>query len=197
MKRVIVAIVEGQSEVNSIPVLLRRILHQLGAYHIEVARPWRVKRNRIVRPGELERAVEQSVRKRDHAAALLVLLDADDDCPAELGPELLARCRKVTLLPAAVAIANRELEGWFLGAKESLRGVRGIRSDAAAPSDPESIRGAKERISRNMAGSSYLEVDDQPALAEQMDLDLAKSRCPSFEWFVREVGRLVSEVGPY
>lgn len=37
-----------------------------------------------------------------------VLLDADDDCPAELGPSLLKRCREATGLPVAVVGADRE-----------------------------------------------------------------------------------------
>ena len=194
MSRVIVPIVEGYAEVESVPVLLRRILEQEAAYSLQIAKSFRVKRNRIVREGELERAVQQSVRSRPHAGGILVLLDADDDCPAQLGPRLLKRCRNVTQLPVAVVLAMREFEGWFLGAKESLRGIRGIRSDATAPQNPESIRGAKERLTKNMQGQRYMGVDDQPALAERMDLELAKDRCPSFEKFLRGVNCLISEM---
>lgn len=193
----IVPIVEGQSEVESVPVLLRRVRERLRTYGVDVARPFRVKRNSVVRKGELERAVRQAVRSRDNAGCVLVLLDADDDCPAELAPSLLERCEQVTNLPVAVVLANKELEGWFLGAKESLRGVRGIRDDTVAPPDPEGIRGAKERLTQNMAGGRrYSEVDDQPALADKMDLDLTRRRCPSFDKFLRDVERLLQQIGP-
>jgi hypothetical protein len=195
MPPAIVPIVEGQSEVASIPVLLRRLLHRSGLYELEVARPFRVKRDRIVRPGELEKALALAGRSRPGAAAVVVVLDADDDCPAELGPRLAERCRQTCPLPALVVVANRELEGWFLGAKESLRGIRGIRNDAAAPEDPEHIRGAKERLSSNMvAGRRYLEIDDQPAFAELVDLELAQERCPSFARFVQRLDKLASEL---
>lgn len=195
MKRAIVPIVEGQSEVASVPLLLRRLLQAGSTYELEIAKPFRVKRNRVVRPGEIENAVTQACRSRAHAAAVLLLLDADDDCPAELGARLAERCRQATPLPTLVVVANRELEGWFLGAKESLRGVRGIRSDAVAPVSPESIRGAKERLSKNMdGGRRYLEVDDQPALVERLDLELAQARCPSFARFVDRFGDLVSQL---
>ena len=191
----IVPVVEGQSEVASIPVLVRRILQEhLGVHDIEVARPFRVKRSRVVKEGELERAVQQALRDRDNAKCVLLLLDADDDCPGELGPSLLSRCRNATALPTAVVLANKEFEAWFLGAKESLRGTRGIRNDACAPEDPESIRGAKEHLTRNMKGRRYLSVDDQPALSKRTDIAAARRRCPSFDKLVRDVERLVHDV---
>ncbi len=190
----ILPIVEGQSEVHSVPLLLRRLIGDIGIYDIGVARPFRVKRNKVVRSGELERALAMSIRARPAAGAVLVLLDADDDCPAELGPSLLERCREATPLPTAVVLANRELESWFLGAKESLRGLRGIRPDARIPDKPESIRGAKERLSRNMEYNRYIPVDDQPALVAQMDLEMAKNHCPSFRKLARDVAALARQL---
>jgi len=191
----IVPIVEGHGDAEAVPVLLRRIFAQVQAYHVEVARPFRVKRNRVVKPGELERALLQAARDRTNAASVLVLLDADDDCPAKLGPELLARCQQTTNLPVAVVLANKEFEAWYLGAKESLRGLRGIRNSAVAPSAPEEVRDAKRALSENMEEGRYLEVDDQPALASQVDISLARQRCPSFDKLVREVSNLTSAMG--
>ena len=191
----IVPIVEGKSEVESVPILLRRLLTEAQAFDIVVARPFRVKRHLVVREGELERAVGLAVSDRENVGCLVVLLDCDDDCPAELGPSLLERCRQATSLPVAVVLAKKEFEGWFLGAKESLRGVRGIGGDATAPPKPEDIRGAKEHLTANMvAGRRYLAVDDQPAMARRMDLAVAAERCPSFAKLRRDVNRLVSQV---
>ncbi|MFQ6008417.1 MAG: DUF4276 family protein [Candidatus Zixiibacteriota bacterium] len=194
MNQAIVPIVEGQAEVESVPVLLRRIFGEKGTYSLQVAKPFRVKRNRIVRHGELERAVLQSVRSRPGVGGILVLIDADDDCPAQLGPKLLERCQSVTQLPAAVVLATRELECWFLGAKESLIGIRSIRPDATTPQDPESVRGAKERLNQNMQDRRYIEVDDQPALAACMNIQQARGRCPSFDRFLREVESMISQL---
>jgi len=175
----LVPIVEGHAEVRSIPVLMRR----LG---VDVARPFRVKRNLVVKPGELERAVALAVKDRAPASAVLVLLDADDDCPAELAPVLVRRCGQVTDVPVSVVFAVRELEAWFLGGIESLRGQRGIRPDAAYDADPEAPRGAKERVEALMAGS-YVDVDDQPAMMASLDLNAARSRCPSFDKLMRDL----------
>jgi hypothetical protein len=180
MTGTILPIVEGESEVEGVPVLLRRLLARLGQEEVIVTRPFQVHRTRVVRPRELERAIIQGLRSRPNVTCVLVILDADDDEPQALEAALLARCKAVTALPSAVVLATRELESWFLGSKDSLRGVRGIKPDANAPNRPETIRGAKERLTRNMIGRRYLEVDDQPALAARMDLGLALERCASF-----------------
>lgn len=191
----LVPIVEGKGEVEAVPILLRRIFDEMGVYDVTVARPFRVKRNRVVRPGELERTVRQAVSARSDAGSLLVILDADDDDPGILGPKLLKQCESaLPFLPVAVVLAHREFEAWFLGAKESLRGKRGIRLNAVSPQRPESIRGAKEHLSQNMEESRYLPVDDQPALAEYMDMEMARKRCPSFDKMFRDIGRLVAEM---
>jgi hypothetical protein len=177
----IVPIVEGHAEIGSIPILLRR----LGI--TEVARPFRVKRNKIVKAGELERAVAQAVRDRENASAVLVILDADDDCPAVLGPLLHARCTASTHLPSSVVLAKRELEAWFLGGIESLRGKRGISPDATWDRDPEEPRGAKQRVEEMMLGRSYLDTDDQPALMARLDISAARARCPSLDKLLRDL----------
>ncbi len=187
-------IVEGFAEVRSLPVLLRRLLQQLPAAHVDVARPFRVKRYLVVKEGELERNLRQALRTRTGAAAVLLLLDADDDCPAELEPRLLARCRSVCREPVSVVLACRELEAWFLAGKESLRGVRGIRADAESPVRPDAVRGAKECLSRNMEPRHYLGVDDQAALMAELDVDLARERSPSFDRLVRAVQYLAEAI---
>lgn len=176
----VVSIVEGYAEVESVPVLLRR----LG---VEPATPFRVHRNKVVRPGELERAVIQATRARADPRAVLVLLDADDDCAAQLAPSLLTRARAVTQLPVSVVFAVRELEAWFLGGIESLRGSRGIPADAVWEDDPERPRGAKGRLEEMMGGRGYVDRVDQPALMAKLDIEAARRRCPSLDKLLRDV----------
>jgi predicted nuclease with TOPRIM domain len=83
---VLVPIVEGHSEVESIPVLLRRLLSEKSRYDIKIARPLRVGRYKVVRAGEFERAIELARRRPEGCDAILLLLDADDDCPKDLAP---------------------------------------------------------------------------------------------------------------
>jgi len=77
----IAAIVEGHAEVESVPLLLRRIFAQLGVSDIQVARPFRVKRNRVVKAGELERAIRQTIQDRAEVGGIMVLIDSDDIVP--------------------------------------------------------------------------------------------------------------------
>ena len=193
MIKTILPIVEGHSEEGAVPVLLRRLLSQLERPEIQVARPFRVSRLKMVRPGEIERAIVQGIRDRRGVAAILVILDADDDDPLGLEASLLERCRTASPLPSGVVAACREFEAWFLGSKDSLRGICGIRPDANAPDGPESIRDAKGRLTSNMAGNRrYLEVVDQPVFAAKMDLDLVLRRCLSFQRLTTELERILA-----
>ncbi len=191
---VLVPIVEGHSEVESIPVLLRRLLAEWSQYEVTIAKPVRVSRYKVVRPGELERACELARRRPSGCDAILLVLDADDDCPKELAPALLRRARRASAdTPAAVVLAKSEFEAWFLGSLESLRGVRGLAEMAVSPDRPEDIRDAKGYLGRQMTGGrTYVEVDDQPALAGHFDLQSARQRCPSFDKFIRDVESLVT-----
>jgi len=126
MMPALVPIAEGQAEVESIPVLLRRVLAALAVHSVQVARPFQVKRTKIVKEGELERAIKLALMDRAGAEALLVVLDADDDCPVHLADRLRERAVATTEKPCAVVLAQQEFEAWLLGSKESLRGHRGI-----------------------------------------------------------------------
>jgi uncharacterized protein DUF4276 len=162
-----------------------------------VAKPFRVHRTRVLKGGEIARAVLLGQRTREQVTGIVVVLDADDDDPLDLEERVRAECAKATSLPAVVVAATRELEAWFLGAKESLRGVRSIRASAANPPDPETIRGAKERLTKNMEGNRrYLEVDDQPAFAEKVDLVMAIERCPSLQRLVLGLQAMLVEGEP-
>jgi hypothetical protein len=190
------AIVEGHGDVKAVPVLIRRIASAMDpGMVLQVLPPLRVPRYKLVNRGEAERAVELSARKTGGKGAVLVLVDSEDDCPAQTGPELLRRaCAARSDIPIGVVLAKREYEAWFLAAAESLRGRRGLAHDLTAPAEPESIRGAKEWLSaRTATGVNYREVLDQPALTAVFDLSAAR-RADSFDKCYREVERLLSVV---
>ncbi len=195
MTQKILPIVEGESEVGGLPVLLRRLLQRLERPEVLVDKPFRVKRLKVVKAGELEHSLTLGLRTREAITMVLVVLDSDDDEPSGLEQTLLARCREVMSLPIGVVLAQRELEAWFLGSKDSLRGICGIRANANAPMSPETIRGAKERLTSNMIGNRrYVEVDDLPVMAAKMNLDLALQRCSSFRRLLSELERLLAEI---
>ena len=189
-------IVEGHGDVVAVPLLIRRIAAELHPdLVIEMPRPIRVQRNQVVQADKLERRVELAAQRIGGQGAIFILLDADNACPAQLGPELLNRASQVRSdLPIAVVLAKYEFEAWFLASAESLRGQRGLRDNIQPPNDPETIRGAKEWLTHRMEGSrTYSETHDQPALAALFDIDKAR-QVDSFDKCYREIVRLLEEL---
>jgi hypothetical protein len=85
--RSIACVVEGHGDRQAVPLLVRRIAAELCAVHdTEVQSPLRVPRDRLLKPGELERAVSFAATRVAPDGGVLIVIGADDDCPAELGP---------------------------------------------------------------------------------------------------------------
>lgn len=180
----VVAIVEGDGEVAALPVLLRRIGEwRTPQVYTEVPSPIRVRKDRFLnRPEEFHRHLQLAAGKCGDAGWILILLDADDDCPAAKGAEILSRAAAV--VPhrrVSVVLANREYEAWFIAAAASLQGCRGFAYNPAdAQTEAETPRDAKGWLAARMAARTYREVSDQPALSAVMDLPLAWARSRSF-----------------
>jgi hypothetical protein len=185
-------VVEGQGEVQSVPELIRRVAqHMDPGFAVSVPHPVRVTKSRLLKSAELERAVELAALRAGMDGGILVLLDSDDDCPAELGPKLLARVRSARgNMPSAVVLAKREFESWFLASAESLRGCRGLPGDLESPDQPEEISGAKEWLSSRIPGGAYASTVDQTSLTSSLDFALAR-RAASFDKCYREIVRLL------
>jgi hypothetical protein len=155
-------------------------------------------RGRLIAAGGIERAVDAMASKVGSVGGVLVVLDADDDCAARLGPELLKRARQArTDTRVAVVLANREFEAWFLAAAPSLAGRQGLPAQLDPPDDAEAIRGAKEWLTRARTdGHPYRPTIDQAALASSFDMTMARANSPSFGKLLREVNwLLVGEPG--
>ncbi|MDE0012695.1 MAG: DUF4276 family protein [Candidatus Poribacteria bacterium] len=189
-------IVEGKSEVETVPLLIRRIAANLyPELPIVVPPPIRRPRDKVVKENELERSVEFVARQIGGQGAIFIILDSDEDCPAELGPALLHRASQVRSdVPIAVVLAKCEFEAWFLATAESLRGQRGLKDDIHPPNDPEAIRDAKAWLSERMGNNkTYRETSDQPALTALFDLEQAR-QVNSFDKCYREIVRLLDEL---
>ncbi len=194
----IVSIVEGHGEVESAPLLLRRLAAEIRPQHwIDASYPFRVPRDKLLKPGQLERyfrfAAAQAAR-----GGVLILIDAEDPdsgCPAKLRPLIQERITAIRNdTPTLIVIAKNEYEAWFLAAAESLRGQRGLRNDLGPRPNAEVIRGAKEWIQVRMeAGNRYSETVDQPALTAIFDLQSAR-QSPSFDRFYRRFGGFCDQI---
>src|SRR5688572_12231564 len=105
----IACIVEGDGEENAVPLLVRRIIEESDPtiyVHVFTAIVFHGS-GKFRRVQDFNRAVETAVRRTSGGGAVLVLLDAEGDCPAELGPRLLSQASVVHAgVPIAVVVAN-------------------------------------------------------------------------------------------
>jgi hypothetical protein len=184
----IAAIVEGHGEVEAVPVLLRR-LAQDSTMPVDILRPIRIARGKLVRESELRRAVSMAALRISGDDSVFIFIDADDDCPARLAPEML---RIATAEHAdrriSVIVAKREFEAWYVAAATSLARAGKLIAGTTSPEDPEAVNDAKGWLSMRMS-RRYVATIDQPAFAARFDLEDAR-RCPSFDKLVRDFRRV-------
>ena len=179
----VASIVEGDGEVAALPILLRRLSQWRGAAnYVDVLTPIRVYKDRFLnRPEEFSRHLKLAAAKCGDAGWILILFDADDDCPAQKGALVLAQAK--TIVPhrrVAVVLANREYEAWFIAGAKSLNGCRGFQYlEEDSLIDPDVPRNAKAWV-RDRMPSGYGETTDQPAFSARFDLELAHQRSRSF-----------------
>jgi len=174
---VIATIVEGHGEVEAIPVLIRRLRPDAIC-----PRPVRVKRQRVLMPGELERharIADAGIVDRGGLGGVLLVLDADNACAATDGPILTGRLRAaLPHRPVACCLAVREFESWLLAGLDSQ------------PEATDEARGGKAALIRALG--EYAPTVDQPKCAARMDIDRASALSRSFRHFAEAVVRLAS-----
>lgn len=195
MDRVTIAsVVEGEGEVAALPKVLQRIAHELQVWGLRTPKPHRVPRSNLLLPGGIENAVQQEAIQVRGGGGVLVLLDADKDCPAECGPALLERARKARPdVPVAVVLPKPEFEAWYRAAAGSLAGKAGFADGVTCSQDPEGPpRDAKGWLSAHRSKADpYSPVPDQAALASLFDLSMARASAPSFDKLYRDVAWLL------
>lgn len=180
----VASIVEGYGEVAAFPVLLRRLREWLtpNNYFVEINPPIRVHRDQFLNKNEIFTQMLLGARaKCGQNGWILILLDADDDCPAELGKQIVARAKEVVPdRSISVVLANQEYEAWFIAAAKSLNGQRGFSISDENQIKAESIRDAKGWIGSRKVDRKYREITDQPAFSATIDLQQAKDNSRSF-----------------
>ena len=192
----VASIVEGQGDEAALPPLLHRIANEtIPGQVLRVNPPHRVNANRFLNnEQEFSRVVHlQAAKAAQSDGFLLILLDCEDDCPAELGPSILERARAIRSdVTIIVVLAYREFESWFEAAAHSLQGCEGLPKDLAPPGDSTAIRDAKGWLSGKM-GYKYNPVVSQAALCRVFNLEEA---CGNRS-FARFYGRVKAELFRY
>lgn len=129
MKRTIVCLGEGHADCHSLPTLLIRVAQFLGEEPPILQEPIRFKRNRLLKEDELPRLIAMTRKKLRTPGGVLIVLDADEDCPAELGPAIMQRASGLfSDMPVAAVVAKRMFEvGSLRARKASSRRGRSAR----------------------------------------------------------------------
>lgn len=161
----VAAIVEGYGDVKAVPSLIAKAGMLFGVHAIASdpirAGEWPFLR----RPGVLEKYLELAARR--NWDKIVVVMDMDDDCPVEESLNAASRIddwRGNRNLAVDVVFANREYETMFLFSPQCL----GEFIEENVPDDPESIRGAKERV-KLLIGRRYKEPQDQLRFTQALD----------------------------
>ena len=195
MRNKIYAIVEGQGEANrpitgersAVTVLTKKLLTDLQCwtlYPIEKIPPFRLSYSQFFYGDKFERAVRYHKSYSD-CAALLVLLDMDDDCPKTQASALTKRVATMEPLPFSVVIvcARREFESWFLASLESIH--EGEHYDH----DPEEIRDAKGWLRKKFG---YKPTVHQARYTQNIDPGAAYVKSRSFRRLYHAFEEIVS-----
>lgn len=185
----IASIVEGDGEVSALPILLRRLAAQWSpATLVKPLQPIRVRRDRFLnKDEEFRRQLLLAAAKSGEDGWILIVLDADDDCPKTLGIEIFQRAQQhIPHRKLSVVLANREFEAWLIAAAASLNGYRGFSVAVNERIEAETPRNAKGWIREHMQGGTYSEILDQPAFTARFDLQQAFNNSRSFRKLCKE-----------
>jgi hypothetical protein len=191
----IIPIVEGDGEIDAVPNLLTRILHEQECYHFQVHQPALNASggDNIKKPGGVEKFVRLAMLKND-CAGILVLLDSDGEfCPIEKAKELTERVRMIgTTCPVAVVIAHCEYEAWFLASIETVCAHEHLPNELIYNRDCEATRGAKKWFTDQMQGSRiYKETLHQLEFTRLLDVEKTRSNSRSFRRFCHAVEEIL------
>jgi hypothetical protein len=193
----IVPVVEGQTEQGCVERLLHRVWQELlrRPERLQVVEPFRGRRDQLVHPNGV--ALTDTVRKAflklkarakkdaDAHPLVLILLDAEGDCPATLGPRLLEVGRKA--LPAGTSVccvlAKRMIENWIAAGASTLAGVNGMPDPLQPPDDPESCHGAgwlDAQLRKRNRSRKYKKTVDAEVFVRAMNLGESEKSSSSF-----------------
>ena len=195
----IVPVVEGDGDVAAFPELLARILlenHNRPDVLVAQGKSGVVKANG--RPNllnKLDKFLHHAQNKPD-CDAILVLLDADNDCPVILSRQLSQHCEQVgTKCPVQIVCARRSYESWFLASLDTVKGKSVIPDTATLSGDAENVPNPKQWITALLPrGQAYKETTHQAALSSYIDLDLAHKNSRSFRRLCHALEQLLDAI---
>jgi hypothetical protein len=174
---------------------------------LQVLPPSRGKRDGLINPecADLAEQVEEAPaklaqrRRRDSSGRglLLLLLDAEGDCPAELGPRLLEAAKKVRSdADISCVLAKRMLENWIVAGASTLAGVSDLPDSLPERDQFEDRSGAAwldAQLRRRNPARKYKKTANAVAFVRAMNLPECRANSPSFDKLCRELASRISQ----
>jgi hypothetical protein len=194
-------IVEGHGEVQALRVLLDRIVDALApGRSIDVLRPIRRPRGTLVKTDGARRAAALARLKLGRAEegrrVVLLLIDSDGECPAEVGPRLAGYLKEEAGdCEVIVAIAHLEYETWLAGSAGTMTDLLDLSARERLPARPEEERVGKKWIETRFREGRYSEAVDQARLTARLDVAGCRARCPSFDRLCRRLAEVLGAAG--
>jgi len=191
--RSILTIVEGHGDAVAVPTLIRRVAQAHGIYDLTTLRPHIRGDLPKIRP----RLKDYLLAAAEEDAPVFWVLDYDCDTCTDVLRDiagLQAEAKQATPhLQVRFAFMVKEFESLFLTDEATTRQVlKSIPSDLRFPTEPESVRGAKEWLSKALPkGQAYKETIHQDRIASQLNLDVLRRNSPSFIRFERSLLDLI------
>ena len=195
----IVPVVEGDGDAAALPELLVRILgERFNRYDVLVAQG----KTKVVKANGKDKLETdpgrflQHAQKKPGCGAILILVDADDECPVSLAKRLSQLCDQIgTSCPVQIVCARRSYESWFLASLDTIKGQHGIPDSASLSSDAEDVPNPKNWITDQMPnGRIYKETTHQTSLSKVIDLELAHRNSRSFRRLCHAVEQLLADL---
>ncbi len=192
-------IVEGEGEEKAAPALINRLLRDhFQRYDIFTNTPKKAKgRNNLMALGGFEYYIDACLKFDYQIDGILVLLDADDDCPVQLAKGFYERIeQKYVPVPIFLVCAKCEYEAWFLANVDALIENGYLTPDASYPIDKiEEKRGVKEWLSANMPeGRRYKETIDQAKMTSLIHIGITQKWSDSFQHLTSSLGKLIKKM---
>ena len=211
----IVLFVEGEGDVDAVPILVKRLLSEQNAWDAVRLDPdaYRVGGIQDLAKAEFVewKRVLAIAGKRRNLGGILLLLDGDakklmgeDFCAAKIAKALANEAKDVgggAIFSVAVVFARQEFESWLIAGYESLKGKRlsdgGKIDEHATTPDGDletSPRDAKGWL-RKVVEGGYKPTDHQAELTELVDLGAIRARQPrSFKRLESALSELIAAI---
>lgn len=205
----IASIVEGQTEQSCLERLLQRTWAELlgQTERLQVLEPFHGPRDKLIySQSDLIRTIEQSLQKLhikanrepDAMKLLLILLDAEGDCPAALAPQLFKAAREIAPVNFSIScvMPKRMLENWIVAGASTLGGINNLPNPLPARDQFEERSGAAwldEQLRSVNKTRKYKKVIDAREFINKMDLNECRTNSPSFDKLCHEFEKQVTD----